>query len=347
MNDEIKLTHHVRAAGWAGKLSPSDLHDVIGSLKFPKNKNLLVGSDTSDDAGVYQINDNSAIVQTVDFITPVVNDPYKYGQIAAANSLSDIFAMGAKFLTAMNIVNYDSCHLTKEMLTAILRGGLDKVTEAGGITIGGHTVEDLEMKYGLSCTGIVHPNKIIRNNTIKPGDSIILTKPIGIGVISTAIKADMAPDSAIEKAAFFMSTLNKYAADIAVSVGVNAMTDVTGFGLLGHLYEMTNENCSIELESGVIPFIDEAFEMASFGLFPSGSYNNKANITPYINIQSNSLSEDRLMLMHDAQTSGGLLISVDGNKAKKLLDELKLAGVEYAVCIAKVNDDGKRKIYIG
>ena len=256
MKEEIKITHYVRAAGWAGKVSPADLEKIMNGLKYPISPNTLVDFKTNDDSSVYKISDDIAMVQTVDFITPVVNDPYKFGQIAAANSLSDIFAMGAKVHTALNIVAYDNCHITKEMLHEILQGGLDKVKESGGVILGGHTIEDLEMKYGLSVTGIVHPKKFVRNNSIKSGDKIILTKPIGLGVITTGIKADMAPQSAIDKAAFHMSFLNKIASEIAIEIGVNAMTDVTGFGLLGHLYEMTNNSASVHLELNSIPIIE-------------------------------------------------------------------------------------------
>ncbi len=316
-------------------------------LKFPHTPKTLVAFDTNDDAGAYQISDDIAIIQTVDFITPVINDPYKFGQIAAANSLSDVFAMGAKVCTALNIVAYDSCHITKKMLNEILRGGLDKVIEAGGVVLGGHTIEDLEMKYGLSVTGIVHPNKIVRNNTIQPGDKIILTKPIGMGVITTSIKADMAPQSAIDKVAFHMSYLNKIASEIAVEIGVNAMTDVTGFGLLGHLYEMTNENVSVHLDLNSIPIIEEAFDLAETGLFPGGSFRNERYFKPHVFLHCKSYTQHHLMLLYDAQTSGGLMISVPGEKADKLLDKLKLAGLEWCCIIGEVSDSKERKIIIG
>ena len=315
-------------------------------LDNPASPRILVGFDSSDDAGVYLVSEDIALVQTVDFITPVVDDPYIYGQIAAANSLSDVFAMGAKVQTALNLVAYDSCHVTKEMLNEILRGGLDKVKEAGGVIIGGHTIEDVEMKYGLSVTGLVHPAKIIRNNTIQPGDKIILTKPLGMGVITTAIKADMAPPSAIQKAAFQMSFLNKTASGLAVETGVNAMTDVTGFGLLGHLFEMTNHKCSVQLEFSAIPILEEAFELAEFGLFPGGSFRNRDHFSPHVNVKNSYLSKDQLMLLYDAQTSGGLLISVPAKKAGKLLDNLKLAGIESSMVIGEVVPSEKRKIEI-
>jgi selenide, water dikinase len=316
-------------------------------LEYPSSKNTLVSFESSDDAGVYKISDDCAIVQTVDFITPVVDDPFLYGKIAAANSLSDVFAMGAKVHTALNMVAYDSCNVTKEMLNEILQGGLEKIKEAGGVLLGGHTIEDLEMKYGLSVTGLIHPNKILRNNTIKPGDKIILTKPLGTGVITTAIKADLAPKSAIDKAVFHMSFLNKTASEIAVDIGVNAMTDVTGFGLIGHLFEMTRENVSVQLDCNSIPIINEAYEMAELGMFPAGSYNNREHFSHYIEYNKKLILDDKIMLMFDAQTSGGLLISVAKDKAANLLDKIKLAGIEWAEIVGEVRESKTRKIILG
>ena len=328
-------------------MSPADLEKIMKGLKYPDSPNTLLDFKTNDDSGVYKISNEVAIVQTVDFVTPVVNDPYKFGQIAAANSMSDVFAMGARVHTALNIVAYDSCNVTKEMLHEILRGGLDKVREAGGVILGGHTIEDLEMKYGLSVTGLAHPDKFVRNNTIQPGDKIILTKPIGLGVITTGIKADMTPQSAIDKATFHMSFLNKKASEIAVEIGVNAMTDVTGFGLLGHLFEMTNDSASVHLEFNSIPIIEEAFELAEIGLFPGGSYRNEKYYKPNVILDRKDCTQDQLMLLYDAQTSGGLMISVSGEKANKLLDKLKLAGLEWCSIIGEVFDGKGRKIIIG
>ncbi|MBU4486481.1 MAG: selenide, water dikinase SelD, partial [Candidatus Delongbacteria bacterium] len=273
-------------------------------MKFPSNDNVLIGFEGSDDAGVYKLSDDIAIVQTLDFITPVVDDPYMYGCIAAANSLSDVFAMGAKVRTALNIVAYDSCNVTKAMLSDILRGGIDKVREAGGVIIGGHTITDIEMKYGLSVTGIVHPDKAIRNNTVKQGDKLILTKPIGSGVITTAWKGDMAEKEHIDKAAIWMSQLNKTASEIAVSVGVNAMTDVTGFGLIGHLSEMIADNFGVKLDFSSISFMEGAKTYAGRMLFPGGSKRNEKYFTG--KIRENKLEYTDLMLLFDAQTSGGL-----------------------------------------
>ena len=293
---------------------------------------------------MYKLSDELSIVQTVDFITPVVDDPYMYGCIAAANSLSDIFAMGAIVKTGMNVVAYDSCNVTKAMLSAILQGGIDKMKEAGGVILGGHTIEDIEMKYGMSVTGVVHPDKILRNNTVKAGDKIILTKPIGSGVISTAWKGDMAEKTHIDKAALYMSALNKTASELAVEIGVNAMTDVTGFGLLGHLCEMTSNKHGAEIDVSKIPLMDGAKEYADQFLFPAGS---KRNYKYFLDrIEENKLEYSDLMLLFDAQTSGGLLISVPDEKSDKLLDNIRSSGIEEAEIIGEFNDN-KGKINLG
>jgi len=327
-------------------VSPADLDIILNGLDFPTSSRTLVDRSDNDDSGVYKINDDVAIVQTVDFITSVVDDPYIYGQIAAANSLSDIYAMGAKVNTVLNIVAYDNCHLTKEILHEILHGGMDKVKEAGGVVLGGHTIEDIEMKYGLSVTGTVHTNKILRNNTIKQGDKIILTKPLGTGVITTSIKADEAPQSAIDNAIFHMSYLNKTASELAVEVGVNALTDVTGFGLLGHLHEMVNKDTSVTLDFNSIPFIEESFELAEMGFFPGGSFRNERYYQPFVKIDNNSIPNHKITLMYDAQTSGGLLISVPHEKATLLLDKLKTKGIEWAAIIGEVTDSRENDILV-
>ena len=306
-------------------------------MKFPFDDKTLVGFEGSDDAGVYKISNDIAIVQTVDFITPVVDDPYMYGCIAAANSLSDIFAMGAKVLTGMNVVAYDNCNLTKSMLSDILQGGIDKMKEAGGVILGGHTIEDIEMKYGMAVTGVVNPNNILKNNSVKSGDKIILTKPIGSGVISTAWKGDMAEKIHIDKAAVYMSSLNRIASELAVKANVNAMTDVTGFGLLGHLCEMVSNKHGAGVDVSKIPFMDGAKIYAEKFLFPGGS---KRNYKYFLDrIENNDLEYSDLMLLFDAQTSGGLLISVTADKADRLLDEIRSNGIEEASIIGTFNDN--------
>lgn len=306
----------------------------------------MVGFDTNDDAGVYKVSSDLAIVQTLDFITPVVDDPFIYGQIAAANSLSDIFAMGAKVHTALNIVAHDSCNVTKQMLNEILRGGLDKVNEANGIIMGGHSIEDIEMKYGMAVTGFVHPDKILRNSSVKAGDKLIMTKPLGLGLITTSIKAEMAPKSAIDKAIFQMSALNKLASELAIEAHANAMTDITGFGMLGHLNEMLNNKFTAEVDYSNIPIIEEAHELAEMGLFPGGSFRNRDHLKNKVNFVS-SITEDQQMLLFDSQTSGGLIISIPAERADKLLDNLKRAGIFSASIFGEIQERKKYSIIVG
>ena len=283
---------------------------------------LLVGFDTSDDAAVYKINDDLAMIQTLDFFTPIVNEPYDFGQIAAANALSDVYAMGGKPTLAMNIVGFPNC-LAPEILKEILRGGADKVKEAGAILVGGHSIEDNEPKYGLSCTGMVHPNAIWRNFGAMPGDVLILTKPLGIGVISTALKEDLLKAETVEKAIFNMSELNKYAKEAIETFTVHACTDITGFGLLGHALEMAKgSDVTIEIDTSSLQFIDESREMASMGIIPAGAYKNKYFIQKDAIIDEN-IEEVIIDLICDPQTSGGLLFSIPEAEMKSVLASLE------------------------
>lgn len=281
--------------------------------------NLLVGIETSDDAAVYKISDDIALIQTLDFFTPIVDDPYTFGQIAAANSLSDIYAMGGTPMVALNIVCFPSC-LPIEVLGEILKGGADKVIEAGAVIVGGHSVDDNEPKYGLSVTGKVHPDKILRNYGAKVGDVLILTKPLGIGIINTAIKGDIVSKSAYDEAVKVMSTLNKYAGEIISRHEVHACTDVTGFGFMGHAYEMASASgIKIKVYKDKIPYIKEAEEYASMGLVPAGSYSNRAYIEGYYELKG--IPEWMEDILFDPQTSGGLLVSCSKDEAYKILQE--------------------------
>lgn len=289
--------------------------------------------DTSDDASVYYLDEARALVQTVDIITPVVDDPYLYGQIAAANSLSDVFAMGGEVATAMNIVGFDGCHHPRSVLKEILAGGQSKVQECGGIIIGGHTIETPEMTYGLSVTGFVHPQHIYRNNTLRIGDVLILTKPLGMGILTTAIKADMLEISVVEKVASILAELNYKASHIMKNYDVSACTDVTGFGLFGHAYEMSFNRVSIAFDIKNIPILHEARAMADMGIIPAGAYTNKAYLSD--KVETNIPHNDEIML-YDAQTSGGLLIAVSQDDAPKLLEHLKSEGLTYSSIIAEI-----------
>ena len=290
-----------------------------------ESQNLIVGIETSDDAAVYKLSDEIAVIQTLDFFTPVVDDPYTFGQIAAANSLSDVYAMGGKPTLALNIVCFPNC-LNIDILGEILKGGADKVIEAGAIVIGGHSVQDDEPKYGLSVMGIVHPDKVLKNYGCKIGEVLILTKPLGTGIISTAIKAEMASSEAYDFAVKVMCTLNKYAGEIIVEHDISACTDITGFGIMGHCYEMAKgSNISLKLYSENIPYIKEAKEYAKIGLVPAGTYNNKIYLEGKYELRS--IPEWLEDILFDPQTSGGLLVSCTSAVAEKLmikLNELEL-----------------------
>ena len=295
-----------------------------------KDENLLVGIETSDDAAVYKINEDTALIQTIDFFTPVVDDPYVFGQIAAANSLSDVYAMGGDPRLAMNIICFPN-FLPPETMAEILKGGHDKVTEAGAITVGGHTVEDDEPKYGLCASGFIHPNDVITNSNAKVGDILVITKPIGLGIVNTAIKADMADKEMYDEGVKLMTTLNKFAKDAMVKASANACTDVTGFGLLGHSLEMAEgSHVTIKLDSKAIPVVKGVSEFAKMGLIPAGTYANKRFIGDKV-IFSDDVKEETRDILFDPQTSGGLLISVRPDKLDILLEELKGSVNEYAV----------------
>ena len=303
---------------------------VLCHLPKVYDENLIVGLDTSDDAAVYKINDDLAIIQTLDFFTPVVDDPYTFGQIAATNSLSDIYAMGGEPKLALNIVCFPNC-LPPDVLVEILKGGHDKVKEAGAILVGGHTVEDDEPKYGLSVTGFVHPKKVLANSAARVGDLLVITKPIGIGIINTAIKGGLADKDSYEQAVKAMTTLNKYAKDAAEKVGVNGCTDITGFGLLGHGLEMASASqVSLKIDHNKIPLIKGALKYAQMGLVPKGTYSNEQYIGNRVKF-ADYIERNMVDILFDPQTSGGLLVSVTEDKVDALLQELKNTPTEYAV----------------
>jgi selenide,water dikinase len=290
---------------------------------------------SNEDASVYKIDDEKALVQTVDYITPVVDDPFVYGQVAAANSLSDVFAMGADVATALNLVGFDGCHHKPEILSEILQGGLNKVSECGGVVVGGHTIDTPEMTYGLSVAGFVHPKKIYRNNTLRVGDVLVLTKPIGMGVLTTGIKADMLDEKAVIKTADILTQLNYKASLVMREFDVSACTDVTGFGLAGHAYEMSGNNFTIEFDFNAIPIIKEAIELANMGIIPAGTYNNKEFLDLHVDVKKEFQNE---IFFYDAQTSGGLLMSVRQKDAALFLKRLKEEGCEYSSIIAEVKE---------
>jgi selenide,water dikinase len=313
-------------------LAPGELDKVIGKLDCSSD-DLIVGIEGSEDATVFRIDDTRALVQTVDLITPVVDDPYLYGQIAAANSLSDIFAMGADVVTAMNIMGFDGCNHPKEVLGEILAGGQSKIAECGGVIAGGHTIETPEMLYGLSVSGFIHPERIYRNNTPREGDVLILTKPLGMGVLTTAIKADKLERSAIPRVAAILSQLNQKASLLMRQFDVHACTDITGFGLAGHAYEMSGGRFTMQFDYGALPFVPEALPLARECIVPGGSYANQAYLEPMTAFEAEQGDD---ILFYDAQTSGGLLMAVSATDAPKLREALIAEGYAYTTIIGEV-----------
>jgi len=305
----------------------------LESLPLEKDPNLLVGRETSDDAGVYRLNAEVALVQTIDFITPVVNDPYDFGRIAAANALSDVYAMGGRPLTAMNVVCFPVKVMDKAILREILRGGLEKVHEAGAVLVGGHSIEDLEIKYGLSVTGVVHPDRVVSNSGARPGDAFILTKPLGTGILATAIKAGLASDEAQRQAIESMATLNRRAAEIMASYPVNCCTDVTGFGLLGHALEVARASkVAITLFADQVPLLPQVLDAVRMGLLPAGSFANRNFCADRVRSRD-AIDPMLLDILADAQTSGGLLMSLPEDKALEFRTDLRNHGVPNAAII--------------
>ncbi|SDG15183.1 selenophosphate synthase [Desulfosporosinus hippei DSM 8344] len=302
-----------------------------------EDANLLVGMETSDDAGVYRINAEQAIVQSVDFFTPVVDDPYAFGQIAAANALSDIYAMGAKPLTAMNLVSFPVKKLNMEVLAKILQGGSDKIRESGAILVGGHSIDDPEPKYGLSVTGIVHPDQVLSNAKAKPGDVLVFTKPLGVGIITTGIKRGIVSPEAEAEVIKVMATLNKGAAEAAISVGVHAVTDVTGFGLLGHLHEMLEASgCSADIYAEAVPVLDSVWDCIQQKAIPGGTQANRRHLENKVDFEA-EVPEELRIIFFDAITSGGLLISVPEDRVELLIKELQANNTPAAAVIGRVN----------
>ena len=309
-------------------------------LEFPDHPDLLVGLDHADDAGVYRITDDIALVQTVDFFTPIVDDPYTFGQIAVANALSDVYAMGGKPLTAMNLVAFPIKKLGVEVLREILRGGLDKLKEAEVTLVGGHSIDDKEPKYGIAVTGVVHPDKITANQGAQAGDVLLLTKPVGTGVVNTALKRKKASTLAVEQVVAAMSTLNRAAAQALSDGGpVHACTDVTGFGLVGHALEMVEgSGVGIELELARVPLFTGALEYATAGLKPGGLQRNREYREALTDIAP-GLAPALVDLMFDPQTSGGLLAALPADAADTALELLARAGVGDAARVGRVTDD--------
>jgi len=319
---------------------------VLRELPQIEDPNLLVGTNTADDAAVYQITDDLALVQTVDYITPVVDDPYSFGAIAVANSISDVYAMGGKPLIALNIVGFPNNTLPLAILTQILKGGAEKAKEAQVTIVGGHTINDPEPKYGLAVTGLINPKEVVTNAGAKVGDLLILTKPLGIGIITTAIKKDEVAGEVVDKAVYVMTSLNRAASEAMLQIGVNACTDITGFGLLGHLHEMTvGSGVGAEIYLDKVPVIEETWDLVKKGIAPGGTHANRNFLADSVNWHRKITLEEELVLC-DAQTSGGLLISVPANKADQLLALLKKKKTPAAAIIGRIIEDKEGKINV-
>ena len=320
---EIKLTKLAKCAGCGAKVGAGVLAELLSGIRVHKDENLLVGFDKSDDASVYKISDELALVQTLDFFPPIADDPYTFGQIAATNALSDVYAMGGEPKLALNIMCVPE-DMPKDAVQAILRGGYDKVYEAGALITGGHSIFDEEPKYGLSVTGFVHPDHILKNCGAMPGDVLFLTKPLGIGILTTAKRVDLLSNEGWEEIRTLMTTLNKGAKDVMVKFNVHACTDVTGFGLMGHLSEMTEgSGVTAVLSASAIEMIPEALSLAKEGILPAGMYRNRAFAEH--GVSAPGIETAVMDALYDPQTSGGLLIAVDPADADAFFEALQPA----------------------
>jgi selenide,water dikinase len=342
----VRLTAFSHGAGCACKLGPGDLSQVLGRLNAQagaRDPALLVGTESGDDAAVYRLDDRTALVFTTDFFTPIVDDPYDWGRVAAANALSDVYAMGGRPLLCLNLVGWPSETLPLELLGRVLEGGAAVAREAGALVAGGHTIDDREPKYGMAVAGLVDPDRLVTNAAARPGDTLVLTKPLGGGVISTGIKRGLASPEAVERIVAVMTRLNRGAAEAMVEAGVGAATDVTGFGLLGHLHKMLlASGCSAEVWAGAVPVLDDARAMAAEGAVPGGTRRNIAFVEPWVSWEESIPSDERVLLA-DAQTSGGLLIACPPRGRKALLRGLADRG-EIGVEIGLLGSGGAGSI---
>ena len=322
METEVKLTKLANCAGCGAKVGAGTLAKMLEGFKTHSDSRLIVGYDKSDDASVYVLDDNTALIQTTDFFPPIVDDPYLYGKIAATNALSDVYAMGGEPKLALNILCAAE-GIADDTIREILRGGYDAAYDAGAIITGGHTIKGAEPIYGLAVSGFVHPQKVLTNSNAKPGDVLILTKPLGVGIITTGVKADMVEKNVMDRIYAQMATLNKAARDIMVQYPVHSCTDVTGFALMGHSFEMAQgSNCTIHIQVDKVPYHAEALELASMGLIPAGAYRNRAYAEADVSVQG-SISLAMQDILYDPQTSGGLLFAIPEEDADACLAQLK------------------------
>lgn len=343
---KIDLLKLVENGGCSAKIPPQQLEEFLKFLPLPVDPNILVNIDTQDDAGVYRVNDNLALVLTTDFFPPVCSDPYEFGQIAAANSISDVYAMGGMPIVALNIMMFPAADLPLEAFAAILQGGYDKAAEAGVKIIGGHTIDDTPPKYGLAVVGYIHPEKIITNSGARPGDSLIITKPVGTGIILAGQRLNIATDRDLDQAKKLMKLLNKSGAEVMNQAGIRGATDVTGFGLAGHALKMAKaSNVSISMNMKKVPLIGDTYKLLDAGCIPGAAFRNLDYAEKDTSFAPD-LDYNLKMAAFDAQTSGGLLISISSDKAGKLVDELKFAGLPDSSVIGSVSEKNDAYLYL-
>ena len=344
MEINVKLTKLASCAGCGAKVGAGTLANLLEGFKTHTDPRLIVGYDKSDDASVYLIHDDLALVQTTDFFPPIVDDPYLFGQIAATNALSDVYAMGGEPKLALNIMCLAE-HMDQHTVQEILRGGYDKAYEAGAIITGGHTIQGAEPIYGLAVSGFVHPKKVLTNSGAKPGDVLILTKPLGVGILTTAAKADMVEKTVMDRIYAQMATLNKTARDIMVKYPVHSCTDVTGFALMGHGFEMAQgSECTIHIQTENVPYHKEAYELAQMGFIPAGAYRNRQYAEAGVK-NVGKISRAMQDIMFDPQTSGGLLIALPEEEAKACLAELQ-EKIPQATIVGYVTEKMDAWIYL-
>lgn len=346
MPDNIPLTQFVENAGCASKINQTDLKIVLAGLPAITDPKVLVSADTCDDAGVYKLTDDLALVQSVDVFTPNVDDPYIFGQIAASNSLSDIYAMGGEPLTALSIVGFPIETMIHSVMNQMLWGGIDKMKEAGVAVIGGHSIKDTEIKFGFAVTGVIDPKKIITNDKAEPGDVLVLTKPLGTGVISFANQLERASKKAMETIGRSMAELNKVAAETMVEAGVTTATDVTGFGLMGHLSEMVAQSeVTAEIYVNQVPFFEGVLDYVREELISGAIERNREYAAQYVEV-TEGVSEDVEIALYDPQTSGGFLIAIKENHADRFVSDLRKKGSSSAAIIGKVVAKSEGKIIL-
>jgi len=344
--EDVPLTRFVENAGCASKISQDDLKKALSGLPHIFDPNVLVSSETCDDAGIYKLDDERALVQSVDVFTPVVDDPYLFGQIAAANSVSDIYAMGGKPLTALSIIGFPVDRVSHRVMNKMMQGGIDKLREAGTVVLGGHSIKNKEIMFGFAVTGLIHPRRIITNDKAKPGDVLILTKPLGTGTLSFAAQIGKAEGGWLVETGRSMSELNKTAAEIMVEAGVRAATDVTGFGLLGHLSEIAVQSgVTAEVYADAVPLFEGVLICLRRQIISGAIERNREYASKFV-VRDEAVEEELETALYDPQTSGGLLMCVGAKKAVAVMKKLKKAGIERAAVIGRIVESSEGKIVI-